>query len=91
MFVLLFNYEFSKFITIMVKKCKCTPIRFDVDGVYFSDGFFHIDSDDFRFSISEKKLNGNKVKKGDSLTLYLTDNHVIVGVDINGVRCYLDE
>ena len=65
--------------------------NFRADRVYFSDGFYHVDSDVFRFSLCEKKLNGNKVKKGDNLTLYLTETNVIVGVDINGVRCYLNE
>ena len=75
----------------MVEKCRFNPRYFIVDRVYFSDGFFHIDSDGIRFSLSEKKLNGMKVRKGDTLVVYLTDNGVIVGVDINGVRCYLDE
>jgi hypothetical protein len=75
----------------MVKKGKSTPIHFVADRVYFAGGFFHIDSDVFRFSLSEEKLNGNKVKKGDDLTLYLTEDQVIVGVEVNGIRCYLDE
>ena len=75
----------------MVEKRKLNPAYFVVDRVYFSAGFFHIDSNGIRFSLSEKKLNGMKVRKGDTLVVYLADDSFIVGVDINGVRCYLDE
>ena len=64
---------------------------FVADRVHFSDGFFHIESGTFKFSLKKENLSGMKVRKGDTVTLYLTEKNVIVGVDINGVRCYLDD
>ena len=60
------------------------------EKVYFSDGFYRISSENNCFALNKKKLNGKQVKRGDKITLYLVNVSQIIGADINGERCYLD-